>query len=267
MAEAVSNSDREASREVLKEGHARSVRVERDAEGGARVLKRFRSRGALARLTDGRRARREYDNLEWLRAQGLPVPEVYGIQKCEGGWEVAMEFLEGAQPLSGAGLSPASHSARRCLHELGGHLAHLHELGFVHRDMHAGNALRDAEWRVHLIDFHSAHRSSRATAGQMYEDLLHLAAGSRYSLAPRCRAGFLRGWYRATPASRRRPMGSLGELSRRVEAAARLRARELVDSQLGRWLRTSGDATRAYSLIIHAVFHLPPSNVDCFSSL
>ena len=34
-------------------------------------------------------------------------------------------------------------------------------------------------------------------------------------------------------------MGNLGELSRKVEAAARVRARELVDSQLERWLRAS----------------------------
>ena len=239
MAEGVSNSDRAASREVLKAGHARSVWVEREPDGSARVVKRFRSKGPVARLADGRRARREYDNLRWLRERGLPVPEAYGIEKRDGGWEVSMQLVQGAASLDQLPGTPTPRGIRARMRALGRLLAALHQLGVHHPDLHVGNVLideRDAPW---LIDFHSARHGLELSRESLASELAQLAGGARTQSWSLERAFFLRAWHAALSERLRRIVGPREALALEVEQRARVRARELVDAQLGRWTRKS----------------------------
>ncbi|HVS09084.1 MAG TPA: hypothetical protein VMS76_04350, partial [Planctomycetota bacterium] len=82
----------------LKLSLHRSVRLERSRSGELHVIKRFerRGHGPLASAHDRRRARREYELLSALHARGLPVPRPLGIERRDGGWEVAMEWIEDA---------------------------------------------------------------------------------------------------------------------------------------------------------------------------
>ncbi len=233
-------------RRVLKDSLHRSVRLEIDAHGARTVVKRFASRGLAASTLDRARAAREYRLLRELSERGLPTPRALALERVDGGWEVRMQSIEEACPLSaflsGERAWPcAPEVLARRLAEL---LAALHAAGVDHPDLHPGNVLIDGAGAVWAIDFHKARRVRRVRPATAWRDLASLAAGVRESTSPRWRARFLCGWLRSAPpelarGATERAGASTGELALALERRAREVRRAHVERRRARWLRAS----------------------------
>ncbi len=233
-------------RRLLKDSLHRSVRLEIDANGARTVVKRFASRGLAASTLDRARAAREHRLLHELSSRGLPTPRPLALERVDGGWEVRMQSIDDAWPLSSylarerAWPCAAEHLARR-LAEL---LAALHAAGVDHPDLHPGNVLIDATGAVWAIDFHKARRVRRVRPATVWRDLVSLAAGARESTTARWRARFLCSWLRAAPPELARGLlerggGRASELARELERRAREVRRAAVERRRARWLRSS----------------------------
>lgn len=231
-------------RSTLKTNLNRTVFLERRGEGGI-VIKRFHSPGALRRLTDGRRAAREFRMLSELHELGLPVPEPIELRKRDGRWEVLLNWIPGARPVEeflaeerripiGAG------DLSRALARL---LARTWEAGLVHSDLHAGNVLLDEAGELWLIDFQHARLSSRVQVNRRRRELILLAAGTRETCSRRFRARFLIEVLRNLRPDERDAFGSRHALIKDVEEAARLHHRYRVHRREVRWTRESGACT------------------------
>ncbi|HUO67604.1 MAG TPA: protein kinase, partial [Gammaproteobacteria bacterium] len=78
----------------------------------------------------------------------------HGVIEHRGACALALEYLPGGDLVALAGTHPRHWlRAARAVHAA---LAHLHGLGFAHRDVKARNVLFDARGRATLIDFASA---------------------------------------------------------------------------------------------------------------
>ena len=248
--------DRDSSPDLLKQGVARSVRVERGLAGGDRVVKLFRSRGTLtARLgglagRDRSRAAREHDVLAALHARGLAVPRPLALARAEGGgWEVSMERIADAVPLSEVfdGLHPWPSEPGRLAAQLGRLLADLHAAGVRHADLHPGNVLGGARRPV-AIDFHTARlvvRPERGFARAAARNLVQLVAGAREVVTPRTRARFFAAWRRALPDALRAALPDPLPWLEVAEREGRLLRRAVVRDRRRRWTR---DGTACHAL-------------------
>ncbi len=223
----------------LKEGPNRSVWFE--AEPTPRAVKRFHSRGYLARLLDGRRARREYRMLRELALRGLPVPTALVPQRVQRRWQIGSSWIQGARPLEDvlAGRSPWPNEPRRVARRLGRLLGLAHARGVRQRDLHAGNVLLDDAGEPWIVD-PAGIRLGPAGARAAGADLERACGFLRERCTGGLRARALVAWRRAVPASLAsavlaRP-GAVVELER---AGRRDRARAL-RANARRWTRASG---------------------------
>lgn len=221
---------------LLKRNVKRTVTLE-DVDGVPRVVKRFHAPGALDRLKDGHRARREFRALARMRAAGLPVPVPVAVRRRERGWELVLEWLEGV-PLDDllAGRAPWPDSPERVAGRLGALAARLVAERVVHPDLHAGNVLVDGAGRPQLLDLA---RARRGTTGDPARLLARLAAGVRERSGPRFRARFLVAFLRASPGLDR-PLGRAVEAVEALEREARTLRRAEVARRVQRWWRESG---------------------------
>jgi len=243
---------------VLKQSPARSVRLEPAAPtsgGAARVVKRFASRGPLGRARDGARARREIELLRALHALGLPVPRPLALEARDGGWEVAMEHLDGAAPFAAVleGRAPWPARPESVARELGRLSARLAAAGVDHPDLHPGNALLDGNGRAFAIDFHKARLVRRLAPEQLEAQLARMAQGARERTSRRFRARFLLAWWSALPVEIQPEARSLPDLARRIEERARSERADAVERRRVRWTR-AGTAVRATQLAAGAGF-------------
>ncbi|MCC6407664.1 MAG: hypothetical protein IT453_10875, partial [Planctomycetes bacterium] len=165
-------------RTVLKASRAREVRVETDADGRARVVKRFASPGRISALFDRRRAERELELLTLLHAAGVPVPRPLGLERRAGGFEVATEHLADRRDLAGL-LAEGRVPPPAAFRELGRALARLAELWIDHPDLHPGNVLVGARGEIALIDFHAARRRRGPSRARLVRDVISLEAALR----------------------------------------------------------------------------------------
>jgi serine/threonine-protein kinase len=136
--------------ERLGAGGSSEVWRARDDRGRSVALKIPRSDvqplEALARLE------REHEVL--AAAQHGHVVATLGLVEHRGACALALEYLPGGDLVALAGTEPRHWlRAARAVHAA---LAHLHALGFAHRDVKARNVLFDARGRAKLIDFASA---------------------------------------------------------------------------------------------------------------
>jgi len=217
----------------------RSVVLEADGHGRARVVKRFHHPNPLLAALDRRRARREFAALTALEGAGLAVPHPLEVRRGPRGWELVLAPVEGARTLREflePGASPPGGWPRLAA-ELARLLARLQAGGWRHGDLHAGNLLVDGAGRPWLIDCARTRRG--VPDGRVRLAELTLAAGeARETLTPRLRARFLVAWLAALPRELR-PGRPRPELARALEAAARRERRARVRAGLGRWLRES----------------------------
>ncbi len=159
---------------LLKDGVHRRVWLDADGE---RVHKRFRSRGALRRWGDGRRARREARALRRLAALGLPVPELLAVERGPGGWTVVTRAIAGARSLEDlardAELAPEDPRA------IGALLARCQAAGAAHGDLHPGNLVRDADGAWHLVDVAAVRVRAAVPAEERRRELVALMGALR----------------------------------------------------------------------------------------
>ena len=229
---------------MLKSLPHRSVHLERDELGRSVIVKRFHHPGLIRGWFDGRRARIEFDSLVELASERLPVPRPLELRRTANGWEVRMEALAAARPLSELlreGRTPPQGWSSLCA-ALGRALARLQATRVEHRDLHPGNVLVDPDGSFWLIDFHRSRRR-RSRLDPVERDLVLAAAAAREAVPPRARARFLLAWSSALPggAVAREAVRALGE---RVEREARSLRRASVERGAGRWLRESSRVRR-----------------------
>lgn len=228
--------------ELLKRGPHREVWLVRGGE--PRIVKRFSSRGALRRLLDGARARREARIGSHLAARGVAVPSPLGFSTRDGAIELSLAWIEKARPLSDllSGAWPAPVAPELLARRLGTLLARARAAGLDQADLHAGNLLVDPTGRPWLIDFARARLVRRSRARDLLRDLALIAAATRERVPARLRRRGLVAWRRALPEALARRLPPPALLAARVEAEARrLRARA-VRRHAERWLRESGVA-------------------------
>jgi tRNA A-37 threonylcarbamoyl transferase component Bud32 len=119
------------------------------------VLKRDNYRKPLSRIKDafrGSRAWRSFQKACLLELAGVPTARAvaaaelrrWGLIRCS---YLLMEEIAGAVPLD-----QYSGSRREALVRVADLLAKLHQTGFSHRDLKAGNIIFDHHHRPHLID-------------------------------------------------------------------------------------------------------------------
>ncbi|MCE9593224.1 MAG: hypothetical protein K8S98_03425 [Planctomycetes bacterium] len=225
-------------RTVLKRSRAREVRVDVDARGSARVVKRFESPGRLAGLLDRRRAAREFELLAFLGAEGLPVPRALDVVRRGRGFEVASEHLPGRRTLAER-LEAGDVPALAAFRELGAALGRLFELAIDHPDLHPGNVLVGERDEIALIDFHAARRAAKPDPARLARDVVSFEAALRERAPLAARRALLEAWLaNVGSAARRVPTGA--ELDR----AARARRREIVAARERRWLRAGSAVER-----------------------
>lgn len=221
------------------------MRLEIDASGARTIVKRFASRGLAASTLDRARAAREHRLLRDLSARGLPTPRPLALERVDGGWEVRMESIDDAWPLSAhlTGERAWPRSRERLAGALAELLAALHAAGVDHPDLHPGNVLVDSDGAVWAIDFHKARRVRRVRPATAWRDLVALAAGVRERTSARWRARFLMGWLRAAPPELARGLiergGGVDALARAIDQRAREVRRAAVERRRARWLRES----------------------------
>ncbi len=230
---------------LLKLSPSRSVRRAAGAAGAGVVIKRFAGSGSLAAWKDARRARREFEMLEWLHGAGLAVPRPLALERVEGGYEVRMQEIPGAisleQCLRGGGAWPGPQlDAHALARRLGVLLARLHGLGVAHPDLHAGNALLDERGELFAIDFHAARRVVW-NPSRLRAQWIALEATSRELLPRACRARTLAAWRAHVEPSLRSCLERALEPRRGLDwlQAARDLRRRTVQKRRWRWLRDS----------------------------
>ncbi len=147
------------------------------------IVKQFRvgsGRHALRERTKARLGRapadREWKMLARMHGAGIAVPEPLALgTRPDGDRLLALRWVDGA-PLTDA-LRDTPAARRALLDALATLVRRVHELGFVHGDLHAGNVLVTARGPV-LLDWQHA-RATRAPQDQR-ADLARL----EFSLAP-----------------------------------------------------------------------------------
>ncbi len=203
------------------------------------VIKSFHHPGAIGRLFDGRRARREFHLLRRLAAAGLRVPRAIEVCKGPRGPQLVTQVVPAAKSLEHwlTGVEEWPTGSDQSAGALGALMAGAHALGLDHGDIYPSNVLLDAEGDAWIVDLGSA---KIGPAGLRKEDLIAAAASVREQTSARFRARFLRSYLRNLPANLLPSKLQLKPLIREVEARARLLRRSVVERHLGRWLRESG---------------------------
>jgi tRNA A-37 threonylcarbamoyl transferase component Bud32 len=225
----------------LKRGLHRAVYLRPGADGGPVVVKLYRSRGALRRLGDRRRARRELGLLRELHAAGAPVPRPLELGRDADGWALAMAPVQDARSLAELleqpGLAPAP--AEALARELGRAVGRAHALGLRHGDLHGGNLLVDAHGAAWVVDLAAARRVSPGETRRLRGDLVDLLADT-IERAPRgALARFVVAWLAEQPAAERGRWRA-SDLRSELLGQARLRRREALLRNADRWTRESG---------------------------
>ena len=232
---------------TLKTNLNRTVLLEQHGDAGV-VIKRFHSPGALRRLTDGRRAAREFRVLTQLHELGLPVPKPIDCAKEGEHWEVRTEWIPGTVALDELLAEPHKIPAEAgdLPRRLGESLARFWSAGLDHSDLHAGNVLLDESGQIWLIDFQHARVNAELSARQQHRTLVALTAGVRELVSPRLRARFLVALFRGLKSSELEAHGTRTLFAKRIEEEARLHHRYRVRRRQLRWTRESSSC-RAFS--------------------
>jgi len=155
-----------SAQRITSGGRGQAWFVEIDGLSG--VLRKYMRGGLIARLVqqtyislsfENTRSVKEWRLLQWMRAQGLPVPQPIAASVCR--WPLKVSPLYRAQIL--VERIPDVQTldqllAQRELNEaewqsVGLCICEFHNAGIYHADLNANNILWDAKGKVYLIDF------------------------------------------------------------------------------------------------------------------
>jgi len=220
---------------LLKRGLHRSVWL---SSSGETVTKRFRSRGAWRRATDGRRARREAHMLVRLAKLGLPVPQLIALDRSRDGWELRSAALPGARSLEDALTGSAAERLQADAEpaELGDALARFHASGFLHGDLHPGNLLATPRGDWFMIDVSGGRLRRPLNRAAALDELVGLFGAVRERVLTTWRRELWRAWSSGMSGGTDSPSESEWNA---VEDAARRARHWSVLTHADRWLRPS----------------------------
>ena len=133
-------------------------------EGRDMVLRHYWRGGMVGRIIKDRylreavensRAMREFTLLDWMHAQGLPVPRPIAARFVPAGpfyrADLLMDRIPGTRPLADL-LAEAALPVADWM-RIGAVIARMHRLGVHHSDLNCRNILLDAAGDIWLIDF------------------------------------------------------------------------------------------------------------------
>lgn len=174
---------------LLKRNMVRAVWRVPLADGRAAIVKRFKVSGArdwVKYAVRDSRALTEWTIGRALHASGIPtpLPMAYAERRVRGVLRdaalVTREIADASHlnAFVGGRLRGAPEALRRALFDdLARFVRRMHDAGFVHRDFHGGNLLvsgpPDAP-RIHVIDLHTASRTSSPSERARWRDLVKL---------------------------------------------------------------------------------------------
>ncbi len=228
------------TRSLLAGGRNRSVVLERAADGGLRVIKRFHAQNWLRHLGDKRRALREHRMSRHLSGLGLAVPNSLGVTHAgDGAWELALEHIKDAVRMEELGNTNGSDSRRQMAARLGVLIAEVHGIGLDHGDLHGGNILFDGGGKPWLIDLARARIQPKRTVTGGVEDVSALASATRECVNRRARRRLLVAWRAALSAEGRAQLPEMKHLGQDIERRARRHRRLAIAELQSRWLRPS----------------------------
>jgi tRNA A-37 threonylcarbamoyl transferase component Bud32 len=150
-------------------------------EGQDMVLRHYWRGGMVGRVIKDRywrepvensRAMREFTLLDWMHAQGLPVPRPVAARYSPA-WpfyraDLLMERLPGTRPLADL-LAEAALPVADWM-RIGAVIARMHRLGVHHTDLNCRNILLDGDGQIWLIDFD---KCTRRPQGRWIQDSLN----------------------------------------------------------------------------------------------
>lgn len=139
---------------ILREGRQRKLSLVQLPRARVFVKTFYDDVGFLGTLVRrGRfRARREFRNFVKAFELGVPVPRPIALIESKDGGAVWTEELSGMKTLRSVMVQPLDFAARRTLLTgLGNFLRDVHDRGFYHEDLHAGNLLVGSD-RFAVVD-------------------------------------------------------------------------------------------------------------------
>ena len=150
-------------------------------EGQDMVLRHYWRGGMVGRVIKDRywrepvensRAMREFTLLDWMHAQGLPVPRPVAARYSPA-WpfyraDLLMERLPDTRPLADL-LAEAALPVADWM-RIGAVIARMHRLGVHHTDLNCRNILLDGDGQIWLIDFD---KCTRRPQGRWIQDSLN----------------------------------------------------------------------------------------------
>jgi len=155
-----------SAQRITSGGRGQAWFVEVDGLSG--VLRKYMRGGLIARLVqqtyislsfENTRSVKEWRLLQWMQAQGLPVPQPIAASVCR--WPFKLSPLYRAQIL--VERIPDVQSLDQLLAQrelsaaewqsVGMCICEFHNAGVYHADLNANNILQDASGKVYLIDF------------------------------------------------------------------------------------------------------------------
>jgi len=114
----------------------------------------------LLEPVENSRAMREFTLLDWMHAQGLPVPRPIAARFSRAGlWykaDLLMEMIPDARPL--ADLLRGTALGEYDWMRIGAVIARMHRVGVQHSDLNCRNILLDGSGQIWLIDFDKCER-------------------------------------------------------------------------------------------------------------
>lgn len=159
---------------LASSAYRRVVRLELEAAPSSIVIKEFfpnrarrsasgRAIASLRRLARRDPAEREWRALQRLHAAGISIPKPLAYaRRAGGGALIVTPFLEGVSTLDLA-LDGYAFEKRRIMRSVGELIFSLHDKGFAHGDLHAGNILVGEKGPV-LIDLQRVREADSESA-------------------------------------------------------------------------------------------------------
>jgi ADP-heptose:LPS heptosyltransferase/tRNA A-37 threonylcarbamoyl transferase component Bud32 len=220
------NRRRRFLRHRLRPGTAAGLPADGSAGLGAFIkVYPIRRLGARLRAWFGRsQADIEFRRLRRLHAVGAPVPRPIALGHGPEAHALALEdYGEAPTARSVLATRPDGSTLRRLLDAMADAIAGLHETGFVHADLHAGNLLRLPSGSLRIVDVHRGRDlSAKASLADRAVSLAHLLVSISTFAGVTCRVRLLRRYAERSGLGR----AALRPLATAVDRAyARLRRR------------------------------------------